>query len=115
MSSVMPEKLKELLDDVKSVYESKGMTVYPNSFSKLETEIVKVCNTKDNLEKENAELTATNKSLLESCEGATMMYKDLCKAKELINTLLLIADNKVSQLEFQLCIADAIQFLKERK
>ena len=32
------------------------------------------------LEKENAELKATNKSLLESCEGATMMYQDLQKA-----------------------------------
>lgn len=39
--------------------------------------------------------------------------KNLCKAKELINTLLLIADNKVSQMEFQLCIANAKQFLKE--
>lgn len=39
-------------------------------------------------------------------------YKNLCKAKEIINTLLLIADNKVSQMEFQLCIADAKHFLK---
>lgn len=39
------------------------------------------------LEKENKELHVTNKSLLESCEGATMMYKDLCKAKEIINEL----------------------------
>ena len=36
------------------------------------------------LEKENAELKEQNKKLLESCEGATMMYKDLCKAKELL-------------------------------
>lgn len=49
MNSVIPEKLKELLDDVKSVYESKGMIVYPNSFSKLETEIVKVCNENKNI------------------------------------------------------------------
>ena len=34
------------------------------------------------------------------------------KAKELIKTFLLIADNKVSQMEFQLCVADAKQFLK---
>ena len=35
----------------------------------------------------------------------------LSKAKELLKTLLLIADNKVSQLEFQLCVADTKQFL----
>ena len=37
----------------------------------------------------------------------------LSKAKELIKTLLLIADNKVSQMEFLLCVAEAKQFLKE--
>lgn len=37
----------------------------------------------------------------------------LTKAKELLKTFLLIADNKVSQMEFQLCVADAKQFLKE--
>ena len=37
----------------------------------------------------------------------------LDKSKELIRTLLLIADNKVSQMEFQLCVADAKQFLSE--
>jgi hypothetical protein len=38
-------------------------------------------------EQENAELKERNKELLESCEGATMMYKDLCKAKEIIKKL----------------------------
>lgn len=37
----------------------------------------------------------------------------LSKARELLKTFLLIADNKVSQMEFQLCVADAKQFLKE--
>ena len=36
---------------------------------------------------------------------------NLTKAKEIIKTLFLIADNKVSQMEFQLCVADAKQFL----
>ena len=40
------------------------------------------------LEKENAELKERNRELLESCEGATMMYKDLCKAKEIIKELI---------------------------
>jgi len=34
------------------------------------------------LEKENAELKEQNRNLLESCAGATMMYKQLIKAKE---------------------------------
>lgn len=33
------------------------------------------------------DLCEENKRLLGSCEGATMMYKDLCKAKEIINEL----------------------------
>ena len=36
----------------------------------------------------------------------------LSKAKELIKTLLLIADNKVSQMEFLLCVAEAKRFLR---
>ena len=44
-------------------------------------------------------------------EGREFEKEQLTKAKELIKTLLLIADNKVSQMEFQLCVADAKQFL----
>ena len=68
--------------------------------------------------KENAEL----KLKLEALEGQTP-WKDikdksevigkLSKARELLKTFLLIADNKVSQMEFQLSVADAKQFLKE--
>ena len=58
---------------------------------------------------------------LEALEGQTP-WKDikdkseligkLSKAKELIKTLLLIADNKVSQMEFLLCVAEAERFLR---
>lgn len=37
------------------------------------------------LEKENAELKERNQKLLESCEGATMMYEHLTKAKEILH------------------------------
>lgn len=47
--------------------------------------------TKEELEKENAELKERNRELLESCEGATMMYKDLCKTKELLKDVYKIA------------------------
>lgn len=40
------------------------------------------------LQQENAELKNRNQELLQSCEGATMMYKDLQKAKEIIKELL---------------------------
>lgn len=37
--------------------------------------------------KENTDLKNRNQELLESCEGATMMYKDLQNAKEIIKKL----------------------------
>ncbi len=37
-----------------------------------------------NLLKENAELKIENAFCEKACEGAAMMYKDLCKAKEII-------------------------------
>jgi predicted ATP-binding protein involved in virulence len=40
------------------------------------------------LANENTELKATNERLLESCEGAAMMYKHLTKAKEIIKKLI---------------------------
>lgn len=74
------------------------------------------------LEKENTELKIRNQELLESCEGATMMYKDLqktnnnlTKAKEKIHDLLEIikrpyqftAPRKIQMVE------EAEQLLKE--
>lgn len=65
------------------------------------------------LEKENSELKSTNKSLLESCEGATMMYKDLCKAKEIIKKYLVIGvGGKITQNYLDVT-KEAEQFLKE--
>ena len=40
------------------------------------------------LEKENAELKEQNRKLLESCEGATMMYEQLTKAKDILQRLM---------------------------
>lgn len=40
------------------------------------------------LEKENAELKEQNRKLLESCEGATIMYEHLTKAKELLREII---------------------------
>lgn len=46
-------------------------------------------------------------------EGQDIGKGQLIRAKELIKTLLLIADNKVSQMEFQLYVADAKKFINE--
>ena len=46
-------------------------------------------------------------------EGQDLGKGQLIRAKELIKTLLLITDNKVSQMEFQLCVADAKKFINE--
>lgn len=40
----MTEKLRELLENVQTVYEGKGMVVHPNSFDKLRMEIAKLDN-----------------------------------------------------------------------
>ncbi len=41
----MTDKLRELLEDVQTVYEGKGMVVHPNSFDKLRMEVIKLDNT----------------------------------------------------------------------
>lgn len=69
--------------------------------------------TKEELEKENAELKEQNRKLLESCEGATMMYKDLCKAKEIIKKYLSIGvGGKITQNYLDVT-KEAEHFLKE--
>ena len=54
-----------------------------------------ICGYKSECEiyKENAELKEQNRKLLESCEGATMMYEHLTKAKELLERLLITSCN----------------------
>jgi hypothetical protein len=76
--------------------------------------------TKEELEKENAELKAIRQDCVKLTEDNVVMArqiaetaKQLTKAKELIRTLLLIADNKVSQMEFLLCVAEAKRFISE--
>ena len=69
--------------------------------------------------KENAELQEQNRKLLESCEGATMMYEDLIKAKEIIRLLLHALKNKGSDYTFALenthpVLAEAEKFLKHQ-
>ena len=73
----------------------------------------------DSLEKkqnEVAELEERNRELLESCEGATMMYKDLCKAKEIIRDFLSVAVDYIDEEDKNYSfIAEAEQFLKENE
>ena len=40
----MTDKLRELLEDVQTVYEGKGMVVHPNSFDRLRMEVIKLDN-----------------------------------------------------------------------
>lgn len=70
------------------------------------------------LKNENANLKEQNGKLLESCAGATMMYKDLQKAKEIIKKLLHTLENKDSEYTFALkpthpILVEAKQFIKE--
>ena len=60
-TSVIPNKLKEELEDVKKVYDyGKTICTHPNSFDRLQTEIVKVCN-------RNVEFENTNKAISNEC------------------------------------------------
>lgn len=54
-----------------------------------------------------------NKRLLQSCEGAAMMYKDLCKAREIIRSLLTYCRNYPQQALEK--IQQAEQFLREEE
>ena len=47
----MTDKLRDLIEDVRTVYEGKGMLVSPNSFDRLRTEIIKL----DNINKQQSE------------------------------------------------------------
>ena len=65
------------------------------------------------LEKENAELKLRNQELLESCEGATMMYKDLQKAKELLVKWVELFKPKGGNIPPTPIQVDTEQFLQE--
>ena len=97
---------------------------YRENLCNLELNLVSVTEQLEELEKENAELKnlkdvatlikANNDTvitLMQLNNKLVSKSQQLTKAKELLKTLLLIADNKVSQLEFQLCVADTKQFL----
>lgn len=62
----MTEKLRELLKDVQTVYEGKGMIVHPNSFDKLRMEVIKL----DNINKQQSEQIEKMK-----CCGNCAKYK----------------------------------------
>ena len=40
----MTDKIRNLLEDVQTVYEGKGMVVHPNSFDQLRMEVIKLDN-----------------------------------------------------------------------
>ncbi len=75
----------------------------------------KIITERQKLLKENTELKNRNQELLESCEGATMMYKDLQKANEIIKKYLAIGvGGKITQNYLDVT-KEAEQFLKEIK
>ena len=75
MSSI--EKLKAERNEVREILEDKDFKNVNRIFNLINAD-----------EKLIDDLCKENKSLLKSCEGATMMYKDLCESKEIIKKLL---------------------------
>jgi hypothetical protein len=47
----MTDKIRNLLEDVQTVYEGKGMVVHPNSFDQLRMEVIKL----DSINKQQSE------------------------------------------------------------
>lgn len=121
----MTDKLRDLLEDVRTVYEGKGMVVYPNSFDRLRTEIIKLDNVNkqqveqiEKLEEENAEL---RKKKLDAQDAVTMqMYtnkankeiadKQLAKAKDIIERLLINRPDTYSGNYIELIQSKMFQF-----
>ena len=62
----MTDKLRELLEDVQTVYEGKGMVVHPNSFDKLRMEVIKL----DNINKQQSEQIEKMKADMIECFGS---------------------------------------------
>ena len=84
----MTDKLRELLEDVQTVYEGKGMVVHPNSFDKLRMEIIKL----DNINR--------------------LQNEQIEKAKELLGDWLQIAHKNHAPRCYGF-VKDTEQFLKE--
>ena len=113
--SVVPNKLKEELEAVGKVYNSRsGVCVYPNAFSRLQTEIVKVCNVNKELEKENAELKNRHENV---CKNLTDTHRNireqLANAVLIIKNLLHLWEDVMTEDTVKAMIDEAKQFLKE--
>lgn len=90
----MTEKLRNLLEDVQTVYEGKGMVVHPNSFDRLRMEVIKL----DNINKQQND--------------------QLTKAKEIIKNLFILKDDHFgnTKMEWRVEVTEqAEQFLQEIK
>lgn len=103
------KQVKEWIDYAKQEYgwEDKLFELFEEPMIEVATSVA-VQTTKD--------LQEENRSLLESCEGATMMYKDLCKTKELLKDIISsYGSTEVSEAQLYLKIKKAEIFLKENK
>lgn len=89
--SIIPEELQQYYDNVKTVYNSKGMYVYPSAIDHLRHEIMKVCNQK------------------------VIAETNLVKAKKIIRTLLRLCDDVMTEDTVKALKAEAEQFLEEIK
>ena len=66
----MTDKLRELLEDVQTVYEGKGMVVHPNPFDRLRTEVIKL----DNINRLQNERVEKMKEVIETMAALLEMF-----------------------------------------
>ena len=80
----MTDKLRELLEDVQTVYEGKVMVIHPNSFDKLRMEVIKL----DNINKQQSEQIEKMKSQYDYA------FNQLCESREIVCLMLSQYKNK---------------------
>ena len=68
----MTDKIRNLLEDVQTVYEGKGMVVHPNSFDKLRMEVIKL----DNINKQQSEQLTKAKEIIREYSKCECEYCD---------------------------------------
>jgi predicted RNase H-like nuclease (RuvC/YqgF family) len=112
------KRIKELQEENKVLAQNLEDTeilnkTYEKRFEDLEKENAKLKTDYEVLSCSVGDFEELQDKLEEEQRKNNGLSDNLTKAKEIIRTLLLVADNKVSQMEFQLCVADAKQFISE--
>lgn len=74
----MTDKLRELLEDVQTVYEGKGMVVHPSSFDRLRMEVIKLDNINKQQNEQIEKMKCCGNCIHETNEDNVIVQTDYC-------------------------------------